>query len=95
VCRAIVRDGPGDLYLVVARGAFFDLDLTPGRGENHGSPYLYDRAVPLLLRAPGPVAGGSTRDQPVSFAAFTRTAAALLGVRAPRQSRLAPDLSAP
>ena len=94
VCRAIDPEGPGDLYLVVANGAFFDPDVVPGFGTSHGSPYLYDRAVPLIVRAPGRVPAGTTRAAPVSYAAFARTAAALLGVRPPRDARAGENLAA-
>ena len=66
-----------------APGDVLDPDLAVGRGTNHGSPYLYDRAVPLVVRAPGRVPAGATRTAPTSYAAFARTAAALLGVREP------------
>lgn len=95
VCRAIDPTSPGDLYLVIAPGAFFEADLVPGFGTNHGSPYLYDRAVPLIVRAPGRVPAGATRETPVSAAAFARTAAALLGVRPPAGARDGEDLTAP
>ncbi|MDB4980179.1 MAG: Alkaline phosphatase [Myxococcales bacterium] len=80
LCEAIDPSGPGDLYLEVFEGNFFEADLVPGFGMSHGTPYLYDRAVPLLVRAPGRVPQGATRDAPVSFRAFSRTAASLLGV---------------
>jgi arylsulfatase A-like enzyme len=82
-CRSIRRDQAGDFYLVPAPGAFFDPDLAVGRGSSHGSPYLYDRAVPLLVRAPGRVPAGAVRAEPTSYAAFTRTAAALLAIPEP------------
>jgi hypothetical protein len=94
VCRSIDPSGPGDLYLVVAPGAFFDPDVVPGHGMSHGSPYLYDRAVPLLVRAPGRVPAGVVRAAPVSFTAFARTAASLLGVRPPASARGGEDLAA-
>ncbi|HEY7371428.1 MAG TPA: alkaline phosphatase family protein, partial [Polyangia bacterium] len=94
-CRSIRRDQAGDFYIVPAPGFFFDPELAVGRGTSHGSPYLYDRTVPLLVRAPGRVPPGTTRAAPTSFAAFARTAAALLGV--PEPSGLAgadaPDLT--
>jgi hypothetical protein len=93
VCRAIDPGGPADLYLVVAPGAFFEADLVPSFGTNHGSPYLYDRAVPLLLRAPGRAKAGATRDAPVAAAAFTRTAASLLGIRPPAGAAAGEDLA--
>ncbi len=82
-CRAMRSDGPGDLYLMLPPGNFFDPRLDVGAGTNHGSPYLYDRAVPLIVRAPGRVRAGAVVTRPVSFTAFARTAAALLGVSPP------------
>jgi len=82
VCRSVRRNGPGDFDLVVAPRAFFEV-YVPGAGANHGSPYLYDRAVPLLVRAPGRVAAGAVREPPVHFTTFVRTAASLLGIPAP------------
>jgi hypothetical protein len=73
-------DQAGDFYLVAAPGTFFDPDLAAGKGTNHGSPYLYDRAVPLIVRAPGRVPAGVTQAAPMSFTAFARTAASLLGI---------------
>jgi hypothetical protein len=93
LCPSIDPRSDADLYLVVAPGAFFDPDLAPGSGTNHGSPYLYDRAVPLIVRAPGRVKAGVVRTDPVSFAAFTRTAASLLGVRPPSGIESGEDLA--
>ena len=88
-------DQAGDFYLVAAPGTFFDPDLAEGRGTNHGSPYLYDRAVPLIVRAPGRVPAGMTVTQPTSFATFARTAASLLAIPEPRAlaDSDAPDLT--
>jgi hypothetical protein len=79
-CRSVRLDQAGDFYLVAAPGTFFDPDLAAGKGTNHGSPYLYDRAVPLIVRAPGRVPAGVTQAAPMSFTAFARTAASLLGI---------------
>jgi hypothetical protein len=94
-CRSIRRDQAGDFYLVPAPGAFFDPELAVGRGTSHGSPYLYDRAVPLIVRAPGRVPAGAVRATPTSYAAFARTAAALLGIPEPAglAGSDAPDLT--
>jgi hypothetical protein len=75
-----VPDRAGDLYVLVKPGSFFDPDVVPGKGTSHGSPYLFDRAVPLLVRAPFHARAGDVIDAPVSFRAFTRTLATLLGV---------------
>jgi arylsulfatase A-like enzyme len=52
--------------------------------------------VPLVVRAPGRVPAGATRTAPTSFAAFTRTGAALLGIPEPGglAGSDAPDLTA-
>jgi hypothetical protein len=94
VCAATRPGQPGDLYLVVQPGAFFDPGYVTGFGTSHGSPYLYDRAVPLLVRAPGRVTAGRVVETPLSFASFTRTAASLLGVRPPAGARPGTDLTA-
>jgi predicted AlkP superfamily pyrophosphatase or phosphodiesterase len=93
VCNAIDPTAPPDLFLLVGPGAFFDPDVVPGFGSSHGSRFLYDRAVPLLVRAPGRVKPGAVRDKPVSAKAFARTAASLLGVPAPEAARTGEDLA--
>jgi arylsulfatase A-like enzyme len=93
VCRSLLPDGPADLYMVVHRRSFFDPRYSTGHGTGHGSPYLYDRAVPLLVRAPGRVPAGMTRDTPISFKSFARTAASLLGVHPPDAARGAENLA--
>jgi arylsulfatase A-like enzyme len=92
VCRSVRQDAPGDLYVVPRPGTFFDPGYAPGHGANHGSPYLYDRAVPLIVRAPRRVAPG-VRETPVDFRAFAHTAASLLGVPPPRAANLGADLT--
>ena len=95
VCRSMRSEGPGDLYMVVPPGTFFDPRLAAGSGTSHGSPYLYDRAVPLLIRAPGRVRAGQIRTRPVQFTAFARTAAALLDIRPPAPAARGEDLTRP
>ncbi|WP_437829037.1 hypothetical protein [Sorangium sp. So ce1153] len=94
VCRAFTP-GAGDLYVIAKPGSFSDPDYTPGRGSSHGTLYLYDRSVPILARAPGKIAKGRTLEGPLSFATFTRTAAALLGVTPPAQAMEGDALTAP
>jgi hypothetical protein len=82
VCRSVSPGKGGDLYLVSKPGHFIVSKPRP-RGTTHGSPYLYDRSVPLLVRAPGRVPANRTIDEPVDFRAFPKTAAALLDIDAP------------
>ena len=71
----------GDLYVVVKRGSFFDAGYTLGKGESHGSPWLYDRAVPLLVRVPH---GQPERHpEPVSFRRYAHTLRQWLGLPQP------------
>lgn len=94
VCRAFMR-GAGDLYVYTKPGSFFDSDYTPGRGSSHGAPYVYDRAIPILARAKGRIVAGRTIEGPLTFATFTRTAAALLGVAPPSGCVEGTDLTTP
>jgi arylsulfatase A-like enzyme len=75
-------------------GAFFDTMYVPGHGTSHGTPYLYDRAVPLLVRAPGRVAAGAVVREPLPFSSFAHTAATLLGVPPPAGALPGADLTA-
>jgi Type I phosphodiesterase / nucleotide pyrophosphatase len=98
VCRSLppptgaAATGP-DLYLLVEPRSFFDARYVPGHGVHHGSPYLYDRTVPLLVRAPGRIAAGRVREAPLAFTAFARTAAALLGLPPPAAAGPGEDLT--
>ncbi len=91
VCRGMPTDPHAAVYILAKAGSFFDPDYVKGFGMNHGSPYLFDRSVPFLVRAPSRVAAGRVVDEPISFASYARTAAALLGVDPP--SRASPGTS--
>jgi len=94
VCRSLVTGAPGDYYVQPQAGSFFDPDYVVGFGTSHGSPWLYDRAVPFVARAPGRVAAGRTiAKEPIG--SFARTAAGLLGVAPPSGARRGSDLAAP
>jgi hypothetical protein len=79
VCRGS-RAEAGDLYIVTKPGAFFDAELVTGYGSSHGTPYLFDRTVPLVVRAPGRFAAGKRVGEPQSFRLFAQSAATLLAV---------------
>jgi hypothetical protein len=81
VCRS-VAPGAGDLYVVLQPGSFFDPSIVVGKGTSHGSPYLYDRTVPLLARAPHRLPAGRILPD-ATFDTFERTAASLLGLTQP------------
>lgn len=87
VCRGWPRGEPnetgaGDYYVVVARGSFFDAEMTVGKGTSHGAPYLFDRQVPLFVRTADRSGAGTVIDEPVDFTAYAAIEASLLGLDA-------------
>jgi len=66
---------------VVQYGPYVLDDEIPG--TTHGSPYDYDRRVPLLIRAPG--VGAGTVDQQVRTVDVAPTVASLLGLAPPAE----------
>jgi len=88
LCRSLPVDIAADLFVELDEDDFFDADLDPGLGANHGSPSRFDRSVPLYLRAPGCAPAGTLLAEPLRFDAFTRTLASLLGLRAILSRRL-------
>jgi hypothetical protein len=81
VCRSWRPDAAGDYYVVPRPGSFFDGEIVPGKGGGHGTPYLYDRTVPLFVRgAPGAMEPGRDIEDPVDFTAFSGLEAAFLGL---------------
>jgi hypothetical protein len=72
------RERAGDLALQVARDCLLS---TYPFGTSHGSPYGYDRAVPLIFYGAG-VAAGQV-DGPAATVDIAPTLAKLLGVEAP------------
>lgn len=80
VCQSWAPEaGAGDYYIVPAHGSYFDGEIVPGKGGSHGTPWLYDRTVPLFVRGPGVVAG-ATIDEPVDFTAYSRIERAFVGL---------------
>lgn len=92
VCRSFVPGAAGDFYVVTRPGSFFDPFVVVGKGTSHGTPWLYDRSVPIVLRAPGRAAAGKKIAEPVPIASFTRALAELLGIDPPEPVRAAPRL---
>lgn len=69
VCASTTGTEPrhGDYYIVTEPGSFV---ATSPYVVSHGSPYLYDRAVALLVRYPGGK-GGVEVEEATSFRSFT------------------------
>ncbi len=95
VCRSVVPFGGGELFIDTVPGTFFDPSVVVGKGTSHGTPYRYDRSVPLFARAPGRVAAGADIREPMGFGTFARTASSLLGIEAPAAVKAASDLTVP
>lgn len=86
VGASLPDDPPGDLYLVLERG-WFD-GLRKRGGTNHGSPWDYDREVPVLMW--GTAIERRTSRRAVDVLRVAATLAALLGIPAPEHARGAP-----
>lgn len=89
VCRAwpaFPDSGAGDYYVVPKPGSFFDAEIVLGKGSSHGTPYLYDRTVPMIVVGSG-IEAGAVVDDPVDFTAFSALEAAFVGLdkRAPNE----------
>ena len=73
-------EGAGDVYVLASQGAFFDPLQVVGTGVSHGSPYLYDRTVPLLFRRGGGTERGRMVDDTLGFEAFRAVLEGLTGL---------------
>ncbi len=95
VCRSLWPGNKDALYVLTKKGAFIDTEYDLGKGMSHGGPYLFDRSVPLLVRAPGRVRPGFALNEPISFAAYARSLAALLNIPAPSAASEAREIVPP
>jgi len=84
---ASVTPDAGDYYVLTKPGGFFDPQYALGSGASHGTPYLYDRTVPLLVRAPGRATAGQVIPGPLEFSLFARTLTGLFRVDPPAFAR--------
>jgi hypothetical protein len=84
VGASLPDDPPGDLYIVAERG-WFD-GLAERGGTNHGSPWEYDRQVPILMW--GTAIERRTSRKAVDVLRVATTLSTLLGIPAPEH---APD----
>ncbi|MCS6899745.1 MAG: alkaline phosphatase family protein [Myxococcales bacterium] len=83
LCRSMPQQADLEFYVLLRPGCFFDSDYVPGYGTSHGTPYLYDRAVPVLVKAPGWVKPGRVLEEPTTSAIYPATLAALLEITPP------------
>jgi hypothetical protein len=77
----VASDNPADLEFLPAPNYPFDLGEPSGKGTNHGSPYAYDREVPVLAWGKGVPRRRSA--QPVEQLRVAATLARLLGIQPP------------
>ena len=88
VCRSWTNEPDrGDWVIIPRRGSYFDGEVVPGKGGSHGTPYLYDRTVPLFVRAASRVDGGRSITAPVDFSAYAAVESSFVGLdsRTPRE----------
>jgi predicted AlkP superfamily pyrophosphatase or phosphodiesterase len=81
VCLSLDPERSGEIVYLPAEGTIFDKRASPD-ATGHGSPYGYDRDVPLVIVAPG-IAAGQAGGAPVSALAIAPTIAKLLDVPPP------------
>jgi hypothetical protein len=92
VCRSMSPANQDALFVLEKRGSFVDTVYDLGKGMSHGGPYLFDRSVPLFVRAPRRVLPGVELEEPIGFGAYVRSVAALLGVPPPRGASEAKEI---
>jgi hypothetical protein len=88
VAASIAADPPGDLFVVPAEHWAVDDEEPLDRGTSHGTPWLYDREVPVLFAGPGVTHVES--DEPLDQLRVARTIAALLGIDGPDRAPAEP-----
>ncbi len=91
VCRSLFPARSVDIYTVPLQWGV--IDDTGDECSVHGTPWAYDREVPIIVRGPGFVAG--RRDEQPSTLTVAPTLAALLGVPPPAYATSAPLSPAP
>ncbi len=91
LCRAHAKDAGGELYVLTKPGSFFDPNYAIGKGTSHGTDMVFDRAVPLFVRPGHAPSHGRVVDAPLTYRAFARNAADLLGIPAPKSVESAPQ----
>lgn len=80
---------PGELYVVPTEWSVAEEELSAEAGTSHGSPYDYDREVPVVMSGPG--VSHADLDEPArSEARVATTIAHLCGVSAPALADPAP-----
>lgn len=93
ICRSTTDGTTNAVYVAVQPGCYFDSWQAGGKGSSHGSPYPYDRSVPLFVRSN--TVAPAMIDEAVPFESFARTLCSLLGVGPVGAARQGRDFSGP
>lgn len=83
VCKSVHHGHSGDVYFVAPQGALINDEHTECTA--HGSPWDYDRQVPIVVMGPGYAVG--TRTERPSMLSVAPTVIALLGAPPPDHAR--------
>lgn len=81
VAKSVAPGTRGDVFVVPALHSSYDDDLPHGAGVSHGSPWPYDREVPVIVCGAGVAPSETTRA--FSASRIATTIATLAGVPAP------------
>ena len=93
VRASVPDDCVADLFVVPSEYSVVDPAQPGGSGTSHGSPWTYDRHVPVLFWGPG--VSARFEPEPVSILRVAPTLSALLGIHAPASAQAAPLPGAP
>jgi hypothetical protein len=93
VRASVTDDCAADLFVVPSEFSVIDPAQPGGSGTSHGSPWTYDRHVPVLFWGAGVV--GHFEPEPVSILRVAPTLAALLGIAPPPSAKEQPLVGAP
>jgi hypothetical protein len=80
--RSIATPAPGEIYVVPSEWSVAEEELSADAGTSHGSPWLYDREVPVIFSGPD-VAHAEIDEDAIGQARVATTIAHLLGIVAP------------
>lgn len=81
---SVPDDPAGDVFVVPREGFVVDEAMPSGFGTSHGTPWAYDRTVPVIVWGEG--VGHVRTDEPLAQERVASTLAALLGVASPERA---------
>lgn len=81
----VAADNSADVMFITQRHYSLDIGEASGKGTNHGSPYEYDRRVPVLAAGPG--VPERRESESVNQLRVAATLARMLGIDRPGQAQ--------